>query len=111
MVRGKRPSARIFGPDPRGAGAPPLELFDDNGVPAPKGGITPNAHALSRVFPLLDHVYADSEVSVDGHLITSGGYATDYVQLATPANYSGRGRAFDFGFSPVTFPPSAFLFY
>jgi hypothetical protein len=27
-------------------------------------------------FPLIDHFYADSEVSVDGHLITSGAALT-----------------------------------
>ena len=110
IVRENRTYDQVFGSDPRGDGAASLELFDDNGVAGPTGGITPNAHALSRLFPLLDHVYADSEVSVDGHLITAGGYATDYVQRATPANYSGRGRAFDFGVFPVTLPPRDFLF-
>jgi hypothetical protein len=62
------------------------------------------------MFPLLDHVYSDSEVSVDGHLITSGGYATDYVQRALAANYSGRSKGMDFGIYPVTFPPRYFLF-
>ncbi len=44
----------------------------------------------SRQFPLLDHFYADSEVSVDGHIITSSAYAIDYAQKATAANYSNR---------------------
>jgi hypothetical protein len=65
---------------------------------------------LARHFPLLDHVYADSEVSVDGHVITSGSLAIDYVQRALHANYSGRGRAFDFGVFPVTFGPNDFVF-
>jgi YVTN family beta-propeller protein len=110
IVRENRTYDQIFGTDPRGDGQASLELFDDNGVSGPTGGITPNAHALARTFPLLDHVYADSEVSIDGHLITAGAYATDYVQRATPANYSGRGRAFDFGIFPVTFPPNDFVF-
>jgi hypothetical protein len=62
------------------------------------------------MFPLLDHVYADSEVSVDGHLITSGSYATDFVQKSLHANYSGRGRVLNAGQDPVTFPPRAFVF-
>jgi DNA-binding beta-propeller fold protein YncE len=110
IVKENRTYDQIFGSDPRGDGAPNLQLFDDNGVAGPTGGITPNAHKLTRTFPLLDHFYSDSEVSVDGHIITSGAYAIDYVQKALAANYSGRGRGMDFGIYPVTFPPSYFLF-
>jgi YVTN family beta-propeller protein len=110
IVKENRTYDQIFGSDPRGDGDPSLELFDDNGVDGPAGGTTPNAHKLSRMFPLLDHVYADSEVSVDGHLITSGAYATDYVQRALHANYAGRGRIANFGQDPVTFPPNDFIF-
>jgi YVTN family beta-propeller protein len=110
IVRENRTYDQIFGSDPRGDGAPKLELFDDNGVAGPTGGITPNAHALTRMFPLLDHYYMDSEVSVDGHLITTGGVATDYAQKATAANYSGRRGTYDFGIYPVTFAPKFFIF-
>jgi len=110
VVRENRTYDQVFGTDPRGDGDPSLELFDDNGVPGATGGVTPNAHALARRFPLLDHFYADSEVSVDGHLITAGGVAIDYAQRALHANYSGRGRAFDFGVFPITFGPRDFVF-
>jgi len=110
IVKENRTYDQLFGSDPRGDGDPALELFDDNGVPGPTGGITPNAHALTRKFPLIDHFYADSEVSVDGHLITTGGYATDYVQKALANNYSNRGKGMDFGVYPVTFPPNDFIF-
>jgi YVTN family beta-propeller protein len=110
IVRENRTYDQIFGSDKRGDGAPKLELFDDNGVAGPTGGITPNAHALARTFPLIDHFYMDSEVSVDGHLITTGGVASDYAQKATTANYSGRRGTYDFGIYPVTFPPKFFIF-
>ena len=110
IVRENRTYDQIFGSDPRGDGDAKLELFDDNGVSGPTGGITPNAHALTRRFPLLDHFYMDSEVSVDGHLITSGGYATDYSQKSTAANYSGRRGTYDLGIYPVSFPPKFFVF-
>src|SRR5262249_34047404 len=87
IVRENRTYDQIFGSDSRGDGEPSYELYDGNGVSGPTGGVTPNAHALAHRFPLLDHYYMDSEVSVDGHLITSGGYATDYAQKATAANY------------------------
>ncbi len=110
IVKENRTYDQLLGTDSRGDGDPALELFDDNGVPGPAGGVTPNAHALTRKFPLIDHFYADSEVSVDGHIITSGGYATDYVQKALAANYSNRNKGMDFGIYPVTFPPNDFLF-
>jgi DNA-binding beta-propeller fold protein YncE len=110
IVRENRSYDQIFGSDPRGDGDPSLQLFDDNGAPAPVGGITPNAHALSREFLLLDRFFSNSEISVDGHVITSGAYATDYTVKGSPQNYSQRGRPFDFGIFPVSFPPKGFLF-
>jgi len=110
IVRENRTYDQVFGSQPGGDGDPRLELFADNGVAGPTGGVTPNAHRLARRFGLLDHFYADSEVSVDGHLITSGAYATDYVQRALHANYSNRGRVDEFGSYPVSFPPKDFLF-
>ena len=89
-------AARGRGSGPQGQGRADLEVFGDNdpdGSPEAGEGITPNLHALARRFGLLDHVYVNSEVSIDGHIITSGGYATDYNQKSTGANYSGRGRA------------------
>jgi len=110
VVRENRTYDQVFGREPRGDGDPSLELFGDNGTPGPSGGTTPNAHALARRFPLLDHVYADSEVSIDGHVITAGAYATDFDQRSLHANYSGRGRVANLGQSPVTLPPRDFLF-
>jgi YVTN family beta-propeller protein len=110
IVRENRTYDQVFGSDPRGDGNPKLELFGDNGVSGPTGGITPNAHALVRRFPLFDHFYEDSEVSVDGHLVTAGAYATDYAQKATAANYSNRRPTYDFGIYPVSFPPKFFIF-
>jgi YVTN family beta-propeller protein len=110
VVRENRTYDQVFGSDPRGDGEKSYELFGDNGEAGPSGGITPNAHALARRFPLIDHYYMDSEVSVDGHLITTGGIATDYAQKATAANYSGRRGTYDFGIYPISFPPKFFVF-
>ncbi len=110
IVRENRTYDQIFGSDARGDGDPKLEVLDDNGRPGPAGGVTPNAHALARRFPLLDHFYADSEVSVDGHVITSSSYAIDFVQKALHADYSGRGRTDNAGQTPETFPPNYAVF-
>lgn len=110
IVKENRTYDQLFGTDPRGDGDPTLEIFDDNGASGPTAGITPNAHALTRQFMLLDQFYEDSEVSVDGHLITAGAYAIDYMQKVEHPNYSGRSAPTDDDANPVTFPPTAFLF-
>jgi YVTN family beta-propeller protein len=110
VVKENRTYDQVFGSDPRGDGDPALEVVDDNGVPAPPGGVTPNAHSLTRRFPLIDHFYADSEVSVDGHVITDSSYAIDFVQKALHADYGGRDRVDGAGIAPETYPPNDFLF-
>ncbi len=110
VVRENRTYDQVFGAEPRGDGAPELEVVGDNGTPGPAGGVTPNAHALARRFPLLDHFYADSEVSTDGHVITSSSYAIDFVNKALHADYSSRGRVNNAGRTPETYPPNAFVF-
>lgn len=102
IVRENRTYDQILGDDPRGDGDPNLTLFGES--------ITPNAHALARRFPLLDHVYANSEASIDGHFWTSAAAVSDYVVKNWHQNYAGRGRPFDFGVYAVTWPAQGFLF-
>jgi hypothetical protein len=107
VVRENRTYDQIFGSEPRGRGDPRLQVFDDNGVPGPTGGVTPNAHALARRFPLLDNVYANSEESTVGHKITAGGYVNDYTLRKVN---SSRGRKGDPDIFPIGNPPNAFVF-
>lgn len=107
VVRENRTYDQIFGSEPRGKGAPQLQVFDDNGVPGPTGGVTPNAHALARRFPLLDSVYANTEESTAGHKITAGAYANDYTQRANNAQRDRKGNPDIF---PIGIPPNAFVF-
>jgi DNA-binding beta-propeller fold protein YncE len=107
VVRENRTYDQVFGSEPRGQGDPRLELFDDNGVPGPTGGVTPNAHALARTFPLLDNVFADSEESTTGHKITAGGYANDYTQRYINTR---RGRKGNPDIFAIGSPPNAFVF-
>jgi DNA-binding beta-propeller fold protein YncE len=121
VVKENRSYDQIFGSDPRGDGDPSLEVLGDNGeTVGPKGnagtagpgsGVTPNQHALSRMFVLLDRFFEDSEVSVDGHAITTGAYASNYTLKTMHADYSNRGRpANQEGVYPVSFSPNDFLF-
>jgi hypothetical protein len=102
IVRENRTYDQILGDDPRGDGDPKLTLFGNN--------VTPNAHALAKRFPLLDHVYANSEASIDGHFWTAAGAVSDYVVKNWHQNYAGRGRPYDFGVYAVTWPSQGFLF-
>jgi hypothetical protein len=72
--------------------------------------ITPNLHALVRQFVLLDNFYADAEVSADGHNWSTAAYATDYIEKTWPANYSHRGRGFEYqGGVPIASPTEGYL--
>ena len=102
IVRENRTYDQILGDDPRGDGDPKLTLFGER--------ITPNAHALAKRFPLLDHVYANSEASIDGHFWTSAAAVSDYVTKNWHQNYASRKRPYDFGVYSVTWPASGFLF-
>jgi DNA-binding beta-propeller fold protein YncE len=102
IVRENRTYDQVLGDDPRGDGDPHLTIFGK--------GITPNIHALVRRFPLLDHVYANSEASIDGHFWTSAAAVSDYVQKNWEQNYAGRGRPYDFGVYSITWPGTGFLF-
>jgi DNA-binding beta-propeller fold protein YncE len=102
IVRENRSYDQVLGDDTRGDGAPALTLFGRQ--------ITPNLHALVQRFPLLDHVYADSEASIDGHFWTSAAAVSDYVQKNWQPNYAGRKRPYDFGAFSITWPGTGFLF-
>jgi DNA-binding beta-propeller fold protein YncE len=121
VIRENRTYDQIFGTVPRGDGDPSLELMEDNCGAAntafegpsrnfPGCGTTPNQHALSRQFMLLDNFMEDSEVSADGHVIATGAYATDEVTKNVHGDYANRGRPADEGVAPISFPPQYFLF-
>jgi DNA-binding beta-propeller fold protein YncE len=101
LVRENRTYDQVLGDDARGDGDPSLTLFANE---------TPNLHALVRRFPLLDHLYANSEASIDGHFWTSAAKVSDYVEKNWFQNYGGRGRPYDFGVYATTFPQDGFLF-
>ena len=102
IIRENRTYDQVLGDDRRGDGDPALTLFGKR--------ITPNMHALVRRFPLLDHVYADSEASIDGHFWTSAAAVSDYVQKNWQPNYAGRKRPYDFGAYTISWPGTGFLF-
>jgi hypothetical protein len=102
IVRENRSYDQLLGDVSRGDGKPQLTIFGQK--------VTPNLHALVTRFPLLDHVYANSEASIQGHYWTAAGIVPDYVDRNWVHEYAGRGRPNDFGVFAVSFPGNGFLF-
>ena len=68
---------------PAGNGDPNLTIYGEK--------ITPNQHRLAREYVLLDNLFCDGEVSVDGHSWCQAAIATDHKQRTWLASYSGHG--------------------
>ncbi len=96
---------QVFGDESAGNRDPHLTIFGR--------AVTPNLHALTERFGLLDNFYADAEVSADGHNWINGAYASDYNQKMWPQDYSqgaGRNRGYDFeGDSLINLNPGGYL--
>jgi len=107
IIKENRTYDQVFGDISRGDGDSKLALFGPN--------ITPNEHALVTRFPLLDHVYADSQVSVDGHYWTDSGSTPAYLIRNWPSTVGGsgygqRGRPVDFGLTEASAPAMGSIF-
>jgi DNA-binding beta-propeller fold protein YncE len=102
VVRENRTYDQLLGDLGRGNSDPHLVVFGQK--------VTPNLHALVTRFPLLDHVFANSEASIQGHFWTASASVPDYVDRNWMQEYAGRGRPNDFGVFAVSFPGNGFLF-
>jgi DNA-binding beta-propeller fold protein YncE len=102
IVKENRTYDQVLGDEARGDGDPNLALFGRQ--------VTPNNHALAQRFGLLDHVYANSEASIDGHFWASAAKVSDYVHKNWNQNYGARKRPYDFGVFAVTWPGNGFIF-
>ncbi len=69
---------------PAGNGDPNLAIYGEN--------VTPNHHQIARDYVLLDNLYCNGEVSVDGHSWCDAAIATDYNQRSWILSYSGHGK-------------------
>jgi YVTN family beta-propeller protein len=69
---------------PIGNGEPRLTIY---GEP-----ITPNQHKLARQYVLLDNLYCNGEVSVDGHSWCDAAIATDFNTRSWIMSYSKHGK-------------------
>ncbi|HVV71585.1 MAG TPA: phosphoesterase, partial [Verrucomicrobiae bacterium] len=68
---------------PAGNGDPNLTMYGE--------GVTPNHHQIAREYVLLDNLYCNGEVSVDGHSWCDAAIATDYNERSWILSYSKHG--------------------
>ncbi len=102
FIKENRTYDQVFGDIKKGNGDSSLVLFGEK--------ITPNIHRLARDYVLLDNLYADAEVSADGHNWSTAAYATDYVEKSWPENYGGRGAPYEFeGGQPTASPKAGYI--
>ena len=98
IIKENRTYDQVFGDMPQGNGDPRICIFGRE--------ITPNHHALAEQFVLLDNLYCDAEVSVDGHQWSNAAYATDFTEKLWPASYGGFGNA---PFTEASVPASGYM--
>jgi len=90
IIKENRTYDQVFGDfrdasgKPAGNGDPNLTMFGED--------VSPNHHQIARDYVLLDNLYCNSEVSVDGHSWCDAAMATDYNQRRWMMSYSKHGN-------------------
>jgi phospholipase C len=85
IIKENRTYDQVFGDLPKGNGDSRLTIFGQK--------VTPNQHALAEQFVILDNLYCDGEVSIDGHSWSNSAYATDFNERRWPPEYGGFSQA------------------
>ena len=85
VIRENRTYDQVLGDLPKANGDARLTIFGR--------AVTPNAHALAEQFVTFDNLYADGEVSVDGHSWSNSAYATDFNEKWWPPTYGGHSKS------------------
>ncbi len=90
IIKENRTYDQVFGDmkdgrgKPLGNGDPSLTMYGES--------VTPNQHQLARDYVLLDNLYCNGEVSVDGHSWCDAAIATDFNQRSWIISYSKHGK-------------------
>lgn len=58
--------------------------------------VTPNEHKLALQFGVLDNFYDSGEVSGDGHVWSTAGIGTDYLEKTWQQDYRNSQRSYDY---------------
>lgn len=90
IIKENRTYDQVFG-DMRDVQGQPLGNGDSN-LTMYGESVTPNQHQLAREYVLLDNLYCNGEVSVDGHSWCDAAIATDFNQRSWITSYSKHSR-------------------
>ena len=85
IIKENRTYDQVLGDLPQGNGDPRLCIFGRQ--------VSPNHHKIAEEFVLLDNLFCDAEVSVDGHSWSNSAYATDFNEKRWPPQYGGHSAA------------------
>ena len=85
IIKENRTYDQVLGDLGKGNGDARLTIFGEK--------VTPNHHAIARQFVVLDNLFCDGEVSVDGHSWSNSAYATDFNEKLWPVTYGGHSKA------------------
>jgi YVTN family beta-propeller protein len=84
VIKENRTYDQVFGDIKKGNGDPRLTIFGEE--------VTPNHHALALQWVLLDNLYCDGEVSVDGHSWSNSAYPPTTTKRCGRPNMAGTAR-------------------
>jgi YVTN family beta-propeller protein len=101
IIKENRTYDQVFGDMPKGNGDPSLCMFPRE--------VTPNHHKLAEEFVLLDNLYCNGHVSVDGHPWSTMAYNTDYIARNWALTYSGRVGVTDDDDADLAKAPSGYI--
>jgi DNA-binding beta-propeller fold protein YncE len=87
IIKENRTYDQVFGDIAGANGDPSITMYGEE--------ITPNQHKLARQFGVLDNFYDSGDVSGDGHVWSTSGTVSDYVEKTWPISYRGHQHTYD----------------
>ena len=87
IIKENRTYDQVFGDIAGANGDPSLTIYGED--------ITPNQHKLARQFGVLDNFYDSGEVSGNGHVWSTSGSVSDYIEKTWPVGYRSNEHTYD----------------